>query len=76
MESMDLAHIQQAIDELPEDEQTALAAWMVDRDRARWDEEIERDFSPGGAGMELLEAVKKQVRDGVSRPLSEGLPRG
>jgi len=72
---VDLAQIQHAIVELPADEQTALAAWIVDRDRARWDEEIERDFSPGGAGMELLDRVKKQVRDGLSRPLSEGLPR-
>jgi len=61
---MGLAQIQHAIVELPADEQTALAAWIVDRDRARWDEEIERDFSPGGAGMGLLDRVKKQVRDG------------
>ena len=53
---------------------TALAAWIVDRDRGRWDEEIERDFSPGGAGMELLDRVRKQVSDGLSRPFSEGRP--
>jgi hypothetical protein len=39
--------------ELRAEERTAPAAWIVDWDRARWDEEIERDFSPGGAGMEL-----------------------
>jgi len=71
---MDVAQIQQAIEELPAEEQTALAAWVVDRDRARWDEEIERDFSPGGAGMALLDKVKKQVSEGLSRPLSEGRP--
>ena len=72
---MDLTQIQHAIVELPAEDQTALAAWIVDRDRARWDEEIERDFSPGGAGMELLERVRKQVRGGLSQPLSESRPR-
>lgn len=71
---MDRAQIQHVIEELPAEEQAALAAWIVDRDRARWNEEIERDFSPGGAGMELLDKVKNQVRDGLSRPLSEGHP--
>ena len=72
---MNLTQIQHVIEELPAEEQTALAAWIVDRDRARWDEQIERDFSPGGAGMKLLDSVKKRVRDGQSRPLSEGRPR-
>jgi hypothetical protein len=72
---MNLTEIQHVIEELPAEEQTTLAAWIVDRDRARWDEEIEHDFSPGGAGMELLDRVKKQVSDGLSRPLSEGRSR-
>jgi len=70
--SVGLTQIQHAIAELPAEEQTALAAWIVGRDRACWDEQIERDFSPGGAGMELLDRVRKQVRDGLSRPLPEG----
>jgi hypothetical protein len=69
---VDLTQIQHVIEDLPAAEQTALAAWIVDRDRARWDEEIERDFSSGGAGMELLDRVKKQVSDGLARPLSQG----
>jgi len=70
---VDLTQIQHVIEDLPAAEQTVLAAW-IDRDRARWDEEIERDFSAGGAGMELLDRVKKQVSDGLSRPLSQGRP--
>jgi hypothetical protein len=72
---VNLTEIQHAIVELPAHEQTALADWIVDRCPARWDEEIERDFSQGGAGMELLDRVRKQVSDGLSRPLSEGHPR-
>ena len=72
---MDLPQIQLAIEGLPPADQDALAAWIADRDRARWDEEIEQDFSPGGPGLELLDRVKKQIRGGLSRPLSEGRPR-
>jgi hypothetical protein len=71
---MSITEIQLVIQELPAEEQAALAVWIVDRDRARWDEEIERDFSPGGAGMGLLDRAKKQVGDGLSRPLSDGRP--
>jgi hypothetical protein len=71
---MDLAQIQHVIEKLPAEDQTALAGWIVDRDRARWDEEIEQDFSPGGAKMGLLDKVKQRVRQGLSRPLSEGRP--
>jgi hypothetical protein len=72
---VDLTQIQHAIVQLPPEEQAALAAWLADRDRARWDEQIERDFSPGGAGMELLDRVKQRVRDNLSQPLSEHRPR-
>ena len=72
---MDLTQIQHAIVELPAEEQTALAAWIADRDRAPWDEEIARDFSPDGTGTELLDRVRRQVRDGLSLPVSEGRPR-
>ncbi len=72
---MDLAELQHAIEELPDDQQTALATWLIQRDRTRWDDQIERDFSLGGAGMDLLQRVKGQVRKGESRPFSEGRHR-
>ena len=69
---MTVAEIQRAIEALAEDEQTRLATWLAERDRAAWDAEIERDFSAGGAGSALLENVRQQVRRGESRPLAEG----
>jgi hypothetical protein len=72
---MDLAEIQHAIEALPPEQQARLAAWLSDRDRLQWDAEIDQDFSPGGAGMELLENVRAQIRFGHSRPMSEGQPR-
>jgi hypothetical protein len=44
---MDLTEIQHAIEELPKDQQDALAAWIAERDQAGWEAEIERDLSPG-----------------------------
>ena len=61
---MDLARIQHAIEELSEDQQVTLAAWLEERVASIWDRQIEEDFSPGGAGMELLARVKDQVYEG------------
>jgi hypothetical protein len=58
---MTLAEIQRAIEGLAEDQQTQLATWMAERDRAVWDAEIERDFSAEGSGSSLLESVRQQV---------------
>lgn len=69
---MNLTQIQHEIEQLPEDQRMRLVAWLAQHDNAVWDEEIESDFSLGGAGMELLERVKSQVRNGNSFPLSEG----
>ncbi len=71
---MDLAQIQHAIEELPKEQQAALAAWIAERDQADWDLEIERDFAPGGAGVALIEEMKADARAGKFRPLEEGRP--
>ena len=71
---MDLAGIQHAIEDLSQDEQAALAAWLNAKDQAEWDTGIERDFSPGGAGIALLEQMKAEARDGKFHPLEEGPP--
>jgi hypothetical protein len=70
--SMTFAELQRAIEDLPDDEQKKLVAWIAERDRATWDAELERDFSVGGAGSALLDNVRQQVRRGESRPLAEG----
>lgn len=68
---MDLLDIQHEIEALPAEQQAALFTWLAERDLAQWDVEIERDFSPGGAGAKLLEHIKGQVRDGESRPMAD-----
>ncbi len=72
---MDLAEIQHAIEALPKEQQAALAAWLSERDQAEWDLEIERDFSPGGAGSVLLDRMKADARGGKVRPFEQGRPQ-
>jgi hypothetical protein len=72
---MELAEIQRAIETLPKDQQAALAAWLSARDQAEWDAEIERDFSPDGAGIALLDEMKADAHAGKSRPFEQGRPQ-
>ncbi len=71
---MDLGEIQQAIETLPKDQRAALAAWLSERDQAEWDAEIERDFSPNGAGTPLLDEMKADAHAGRFRPFEQGRP--
>ncbi|MBZ5625910.1 MAG: hypothetical protein LAQ69_45555 [Acidobacteriia bacterium] len=67
---MTLEAIKEAIVQLPEEERLALESWLA----KAWDAQIENDFSPGGAGMALLEEVDAQIEAGnfghfkVTRP--------
>ena len=72
---MDLAGIRHAIEELPKEQQAELAAWLADREQAEWEAEIERDFSPGGAGSAFLEEMKSDASPGKSRPFEDGQAR-
>jgi hypothetical protein len=69
---MGFSEIQNAIETLSPEQQTALLDWLADRDRRHWDGQIDRDFSPGGAGRDLLDRVKAQVRRGESVPMDKG----
>jgi hypothetical protein len=76
---MDLREIQHAIETLSNEQQIALLGWLAERDRRQWDSQIERDFSPDGAGVELLNQVKAQIRRGEPVRMGDGqtdlLPR-
>jgi hypothetical protein len=72
---MSLSELQRAIEALSAEQQASLAAWLAERDGRQWDIEIEQDFSPGGAGMALLDRVRAQVGRGESTPITEGLQR-
>ena len=70
---MKVEAIKEAIAELPAEEKTRLAAWIVRQDLLEWDRQIEQDFSAGGRGMALLEEAEADVRQGRARPLDDVL---
>jgi hypothetical protein len=67
-----LEGIKEAITQLSEDERSELERWLA----ATWDSEIEADFSPGGAGMSLLEEVDSQIDAGNFAAFKVTRPRG
>ena len=75
---MTLEGIKEAIEHLPEREQLALESWLAER----WDAQLAKDFSPGGAGMALLEEADAEIASGQVKPVDEvllgqkGPPRG
>jgi hypothetical protein len=69
---MTLEAIKEAIEKLPPEQQTVLAVWLSEREWQSWDEQIERDFSPGGRGMPLLTEVEREIAEGRTRPMEEG----
>jgi hypothetical protein len=67
---MSLAEIEKAVDALSPKELAQLAAYISRRDKLAWDEEIERDFSPGGKHEAFLENIDAEIDAGNSTPLT------
>ncbi len=63
--------IKQAIEQLPQEQQTRLASWLSERDWKVWDEQIERDFSLGGRGMPLLAELEQDIAEGKTHPMKQ-----
>jgi hypothetical protein len=70
---MTLDSIKEAIEQLPPEQQTALASWLSERDWNSWDEQIERDFSAGGRGAALRSELEREIAEGRTRPMESGL---
>jgi hypothetical protein len=61
---MSLAEIERAVDALSSEELAKLAAYIARHDNLIWDEEIERDFSPGGKHAAMLERIDAEIDAG------------
>jgi hypothetical protein len=72
---MTLETIKEAIKHLPKDERRKLAGWFEVMEEAAWDEEMKRDFSPGGRGEQLAKEIQREISEGQARPLEEGLAK-
>ncbi len=70
---MTLEAIKEAIRHLPEEERRKLAGWFESFEEAAWDEEMKRDFAPGGKGDLVAQQVHQEIAEGRARPLDEGL---
>ena len=70
---MTLEAIKQAITELPERDKFSLVVWLNEQDARAWDNQIEEDFSAGGAGMALIDSWDAEINAGRSVPLEEFL---
>ncbi len=69
---MTVEAIKTAIQELDETDRRKLADWLDELEERAWDEQIERDFSPGGRGLPLLEQFQRDIAEGKARPMEEG----
>jgi len=65
---MSLTEIEKAVDELSPEELTKLADYIARRDRLAWDQEIEKDFSPGGKHEKTLEKIDAEIDSGNFTP--------
>jgi hypothetical protein len=72
---MTLEAIKEAIQHLPEEERRQLAGWFERLEEAAWDQDIKRDFAPGGKGEWLTKEIQREVSDGKARPLEDGLTK-
>jgi hypothetical protein len=66
---MSLAELEKAVDKLSPKDLAKLAAYIARHDKLAWDEELERDFSPGGRHADLLKKIDAQIDSGDFTPL-------
>jgi hypothetical protein len=72
---MTLEAVKEAIEQLPAEEQTALAAWLSERDWEAWDQQIIRDCAPGGRAAGLLAELEAEIAAGKTEPMEDGFAR-
>jgi hypothetical protein len=63
-----LEAIKEAIKHLPEDERRELVGWFDAMEEAAWDEQMKRDFAPGGKGELLKEEIHREISERKAPP--------
>ena len=61
---MSLAEIEKAVDALSSEELAKLAAYISRHDKLVWDEELQRDFAPGGKHADAIEKIDVEIDAG------------
>jgi hypothetical protein len=70
---MTVEAIKEAISHLPDDARHSLAVWINELDYDDWDHQMEADFSTGGRGMALVEAMQHEAGLGKAISFEKGL---
>ena len=74
---MTLEAIKEAVVHLSEAERQQFAHWFEEMAEEAWDNQIERDFAPGGRGAHLVEEIDREIdrtiASGNLTSLREGL---
>ena len=70
---MTIEAITAAIQELSEPDRQDLANWFDELEEQAWDAKMERDFSPGGSGYDLVKHTNDEIDQGKYGPFEEGL---
>jgi hypothetical protein len=66
---MSLAEIKNAVTELTPEELADLVAFIQTQDGLAWEQEIEKDFLPGGKHHGLLAGIDAAIDAGDAKPL-------
>ena len=66
---MSLAEIKTTVDALSPEELAELAAFILERDQAAWDRQIEADLAEGGRLHSVIEEVDADIRTGRLREM-------
>jgi len=61
----------EAVAELPVDEEAALATWLNGQKADEWDRQMQKDFSPGGRALRVVEKVKADISAGRFKPMDK-----
>ena len=69
---MNVEAIKASFEGLPEPERRKLADWFELEEQAG-DKQIEEDFSPGGRGVPLLAELERELAEGETRPMEDGV---
>jgi hypothetical protein len=72
-DGMTVEAIKEAISALPEQDRHSLASWLNELEYDDWDNEMAKDFLPGGRGAAVVERVKREIAAGEAKPFGEGL---
>ena len=60
-DGLTLEAIKESVLHLSETEREQLANWFQELAAEAWDAEMERDFSPGGRGDQLVERIDREI---------------